>query len=44
MADPAFDHRTSGTLMTGLSVDAVERVARALMERVEEEGGWPTSS
>lgn len=44
MSDPAWDHRTSDTLMDGLEVDEVERVTRGLLERVEREGGWPISS
>ena len=44
MAGPAFDHRTSGTLMDGLTVDEVERVARELAGTVEEAGGWRISS
>ncbi len=44
MADPAFDHRTSGTLMDGLTVDEAERVARALLDAIEERGEWPISS
>lgn len=44
MADPAWDHRTSDTLMDGLEVDEVERVTRGLLETVEREGGWPISS
>jgi heptosyltransferase-3 len=34
MADPAFDHRTSDTLMDGVTVDEVERVARELLAAV----------
>lgn len=34
MADPEFDHRTSGTLMDGLTVDAAEDVARRLLDSV----------
>jgi len=30
---PGFDHRTSGTLMDGLTVDAVEAAARELWAR-----------
>jgi ADP-heptose:LPS heptosyltransferase len=33
MFGPGFDHRTTGTLMDGLSVDAVERAARRLSAR-----------
>lgn len=44
MSDPAWNHRTSDTLMDGLEVDEVERVTRGLLERVEREGGWPISS
>ena len=44
MADPAFDHRTSGTLMDGLAVDEAERVARELLDAIEESGEWPISS
>jgi ADP-heptose:LPS heptosyltransferase len=34
MFPPGFDHRTTGTLMDGLSVDAVETAARRLWESV----------
>jgi heptosyltransferase-3 len=44
MADPAWNHRTSDTLMDGLEVDEVERVARGLLDAVGREGGWPISS
>lgn len=44
MADPAFDHRISGTLMDGLTVDEAERVARELLDAIEESGEWPISS
>jgi ADP-heptose:LPS heptosyltransferase len=32
---PGYDHRTTGTLMDGLSVDRVEEAARALWRRLE---------
>ena len=35
MFGPGFDHRTTGTLMDGLSVDAVEAAARRLWHSVE---------
>lgn len=38
MGAPGWNHRTSDTLMDGLEVDAVERVTRGLLERVEREG------
>ncbi len=44
MADPAWNHRTSDTLMDGLDVDEVERVTQGLLGKVEREGGWPISS
>ncbi|MED6311825.1 MAG: glycosyltransferase family 9 protein, partial [Pseudomonadota bacterium] len=31
---PGYDHRTTGSLMGGLSVDAVESAARQLVERI----------
>jgi lipopolysaccharide heptosyltransferase III len=34
MFPPDFDHRTTGTLMDGLSVDAVEAAAGRLLERI----------
>jgi len=35
MFGPGFDHRTTGTLMDGLSVDAAEAAARRLWRSVE---------
>jgi ADP-heptose:LPS heptosyltransferase len=35
MFGPGFDHRTTGTLMDGLSVDAAEAAARRLWHSVE---------
>jgi heptosyltransferase-3 len=35
MFGPGFDHRTAGTLMDGLSVDATEAAARRLWQSVE---------
>jgi len=35
MFGPGFDHRTTGTLMDGLSVDAAEKAARRLWHSVE---------
>ena len=35
MFGPGFDHRTAGTLMDGLSVDAAEAAARRLWQSVE---------
>jgi len=35
---PGYDHRTTGTLMDSLSVDAVEQAARALWRRRNEPG------
>jgi hypothetical protein len=35
MFRPGFDHRTTGTLMDGLSVDAAEAAARRLWRSVE---------
>jgi heptosyltransferase-3 len=35
MFGPGFDHRTTGTLMDGLSVDAAEAAARRLWQSVE---------
>jgi ADP-heptose:LPS heptosyltransferase len=34
MFPPGFDHRATGTLMDGLSVEAAEAAARGLWERV----------
>lgn len=34
MFGPGFDHRTTGTLMDGLSIDAAEAAARRLWGRV----------
>ena len=34
-AAPGYDHRTTGTVMDGLSVDSAEAAARALWHRVE---------
>jgi heptosyltransferase III len=44
MADPAWDHRTSDTLMDGLGVETVEATARQLLDEVERKRGWPISS
>ena len=44
MADPAWDHRTSDTLMDGLAVDTVAATARQLLDEVERNRGWPISS
>jgi hypothetical protein len=35
MFGPRFDHRTTGTLMDGLSVNAAEAAARRLWHSVE---------
>jgi lipopolysaccharide heptosyltransferase III len=35
MFGPGFDHRTTGTLMDGLSVDAAEEAAHRLRRSVE---------
>jgi len=35
MFGPGFDHRTTDTLMDGLSVDAAEHAARRLWRAVE---------
>lgn len=35
MRDPSFDHRTTGTLMDSLPVEAVEAAARDLLERLK---------
>lgn len=35
IAAPGYDHRTTGTVMDGLSVDGAEAAARALWHRVE---------
>jgi ADP-heptose:LPS heptosyltransferase len=32
---PGYDHRTTGTLMDGLSIDRAEEAARALWRRLE---------